>query len=262
MNELQFIQKKVNDDFKQHLFLQSDSIEKELDERMTSIHQYLKSEAIYQKQYDQIAYYDFCQSSIAPAEFGVNWAEDEFYPYLEKNGKETLMILEYLVLHYSQFLYQTISSDIENYSAFYINYPLSHTDPLYFDKRILWCLLDNHYILFYFMSVLEDASQNMLSGELYNKFTGVCITNYTLNYSMWNNLSDKLFMSMKQVGFDYIQYEMIGKYKENSNRVSLFTDYQPLFLRVTNNALANFPSLISYSRKILPVKSNGLPPEI
>lgn len=158
-----------------------------------------------------------------------------------------MLILELITLVYSKSVYQMISSDIRVINR------NDKEDELFFDKDTIDFLIktnksSNEYerasALIYYICILQKL---FVSQPTTRELTDTCY----ITSEMYRNITDKLLEDSQEANFNEIVQRIIGHYILYFNKITYFTEIQPLFLKIIYDCLLNFKNILAFNNEYI-----------
>lgn len=246
MSELKNFIQLIDSDFKKLFHFKSSEIEVELENRINLITTLLKEESIFKLNYDDLLFYERGIETM-PAYYGNEWSSEYFFPFIQKNNPNTMLILELITLVYSKSIYEMVSSDIQVINQ------LEKDDKLFFGKNTLDFLIktsnstneqERTSNLIFYISILEKLFGSEPTTRILSVFGN---DTFYITTEMYRNITNKLLVDIEEKKFNEVIERMIGNYTLYINKIMYFTDIQPLFLKIIYDCLLNFEDILTFN---------------
>lgn len=241
----------IDSEFKELFHFKSSEIEDELENRINIITTLLKEKSIYKLNYDDLLTYERGIETM-PAYYGDRWTSECFLPFIQKKNPDTILILELITLVYSKSIYQMVSSDIKVINQ------IEKEEELFFDKKTIDFLIKANKSsepyskvppLIYYISILKELFVSQPATReltIFNEEDTFYITT-----EMYRNITDKLLEVSQEARFNEIVQRIIGHYTLYFNKITYFTEIQPLFLKIIYDCLLNFEDILTFNNQYL-----------
>lgn len=253
----------LQSDFKKLFQFKTNEIEVELENRIDLITTSLKEKSIYKLNHDDLLFYE-CGFETMPSYYGTRWTSDYFFPFIQKRNPNTMLILELITLVYSKTIYQMVCSDIEivkqlkKEDELFFDRITEKENEMFFDKSTMDFLITANKSsepyrrvrpLIYYISILKELFVNQPTTRdltIYGEEDTFYITS-----EMYRNITDKLLEDSEEVRYKEVVQRIIGHYTLYFNKITYFTNVQPLFLKIIYDCLFNFEDILSFNNQHL-----------
>lgn len=251
----------IDSDFKELFHFKSSEIEVEIDNRINIITTFLKEKSIFKLNHDDLLFYERGFETM-PSYYGTRWTSDYFFPFIQKRNPNTMLILELITLVYSKTIYQMVCSDIEivkqlkKEDGLFFDRITEKENEMFFDKSTMDFLItadksSEPYSrvrpLIYYISILKELFVNQPTTRdltIYGEEDTFYITS-----EMYRNITDKLLEDSEEVRYKEVVQRIIGQYTLYFNKITYFTEIQPLFLKIIYDCLENFDDILTFNNQ-------------
>lgn len=256
MSELKNFIQLIDSDFRELFQFKTNEIEVELENRINLVTTSLKEKSIYKLNHDDLLFYERGIDTM-PSYYGEEWSSKCYFPFIQKKNPTTMLILELITLIYSKSIYQMICSDIKVIKR------LEKENKLYFDKCTMKFLLKTNNSkepyskvssLIYYISILNELFVNQPTTRELTIF-GEEDTFY-ISSDMYSNITEKLLADSEDERYKEVVQKIIGIYTLYFNKITYFTNVQPLFLKIIYDCLVNFEDILSFNNQYLKRSDN------
>lgn len=260
MSELKNFIQLIDNDFKELFHFKSSKIEVELENRITLITTSLKEKSIFRLNYDDLLNYERGIDTM-PAYYGNEWSSKCYFPFIQKMNPNTMLILELITLVYSKSIYQMVCSDLEivkqleKEDGLFFDKITEKENEMFFDKSTMDFLITANKSselyrvrpLIYYISILKELFVNQPTTRdltIYGEKDTFYITS-----EMYRNITDKLLEDSEEIRYKEVVQRIIGQYTLYFNKITYFTEIQPLFLKIIYDCLLNFDDLLAFNNQ-------------
>ena len=258
----------IDSDIKELFHFKSSEIEVEIDNRINIITTFLKEKSIYKLNHDDLLFYERGFETM-PSYYGPRWTSDYFFPFIQKRNPNTMLILELITLVYSKTIYQMVCSDIEivkqlkKEDGLFFDRITEKENEMFFDKSTMDFLITANKSfepyrrvrpLIYYISILKELFGNQPTTReltIYGEEDTFYITS-----EMYCNITDKLLEDSEEVRYKEVVQRIIGHYTLYFNKITYFTEIQPLFLKIIYDCLENFDDILTFNNQYLKRSDN------
>jgi len=263
MSELNKFIQLINSDIKELFHFKSSEIEVEIDNRINIITNSLKEKSIFKLNHDDLLNYERGIETM-PSYYGTRWTSEVYFPFLQKYNPNTLLIIELITLFYSKSIYQMVCSDIEivkqleKKDGLFFDRITEKENEMFFDKSTMVFLITANKSsepynrvrpLIYYISIVKELFVNRPTTReltIYDEEDTFYITS-----EMYRNITDKLLEDSDEVRYKEVVQSMIGIYTLYFNKITYFTEIQPLFLKIIYDCLLNFEDILMFNNQYL-----------
>lgn len=243
----------IDSEYKELFNFKSSEIEAELENRINKITTLLKEKSIFKLHYDDLLFYERGIETM-PSYYGSHWTSKYFFPFIQKNNPDTMLILEFITLVYSKSVYEMVSSDINQ---------IEKEEELFFDKKTLDFLIKENKSsephervqpVMYYISILKELFvKQPTTRELYVYGDDT----FYITTEMYRNITDKLLDDTEEASFKEVIGKIIGMYTLYFTKITYFTEIQPLFLKIIDDCLLNYEEISTFNNQLFLSRLHG-----